>query len=287
MKSLCIPLASWILALSLALPSFAKAEISEKEADTIAFFEAAGARVTRNEEGHAVRLFSQGNPPHSTEDLQRIGSLPELEQLALNNPVAEDGEWEFLRKLPKLRQLTIWHCKTISSLAPFSGLSIESLTVGGSMGLRDRNREEPQRYRDVILTLTDLPNLRSANLYHSPLLPGDEHIAHLVEHFPRLEDLRIDVNAPRGSETTITPEGLRILGKLPLVVLSLENIDDFTVEHIEALATIDSLEALLIDCRKNPFDTAPLEAAMREARPEVQIVVAGEGAKGPPRRIRD
>lgn len=270
----------------LLVPLFSRAELPTTEGDIIAHFEKAGARITKNEAGEAVRFFSGGKPPHSVEELQLLGKLKQLEQIALNNPVAGNDEWQFLSELPNLKTLTIWHCKTISSLEPFSGLAIESLTVGGSMGLRDLNRENPEKHRDTVLTLHDLPNLRAVNLYHSPLLPGDEHIAHLVRSFPKLEDIKIDVNAPREFETTISPEGLKRLAELPVKVISLENIGTFTPAHIEVVAGIPTLEALLIDCRKNPIDLAPLVAAAQKANPDLEIVVADENASGPPRRSR-
>jgi hypothetical protein len=272
--------------LSLFLFGVCQAELHADEAEVIALFEKAGARITKDEDGHAVKLFSGGNPPHSVEDLQRIGALKHLEQLALNGPMAGNEHWGFLHELPALKVLTIWHCKTISSLAPFSGLPIESLTVGGSMGLRDLNRETPGKYRDVVLTLKDLPHLKSVNLYHSPLVPGDEHLWHLVTEFPHLEEVKVDVNAPSGMETTMTPAGLKALEQIPVKVLSLENIHSFTAGHMSAIAEVESLEAVLIDCRKKPFDTAPLVTKLKEQRPELEVVVAEEGAKGPPRRAK-
>jgi hypothetical protein len=216
-----------------------------QEADVIALFKQAGARVTVDSAGHATKLFSGGKPAHSVADLRRIGELKHLEQLAMNAPAAGDDEWGFLKALPKLQQLTIWHCKTISSLAPFSGLPIEGLTVGGSMGIRDLNKGDLQRQRDAILSLHDLPNLKRLNLYHSPTAPDDVHLAHMAKQFPRLEDLKLDFSAPRGSVTKITPEGLRVLKALPLKVLSLEHVHALTPEHMRAIAEIPPLEAVL------------------------------------------
>ena len=161
---------------------------ADDENTVIERFEEAGARITKNAEGHAVKLFSGGRPPHSLADLQSLGALSHLEEIALNAPVAGDEEWEFLHDLEHLKKLTIWHCKAIHSLKPFSGLPIESLTVGGSMGLRDLNKDTPENNLNAVLTLTDLPSLKSINLYHTPLLPHDEHFAHLISEFPRQED---------------------------------------------------------------------------------------------------
>lgn len=253
------------------------------EASAIALFEESGARLTRNEEGQVTKLFSGGKPPHSVGDLQRISDFEKLEELALNAPAAGDGDWGFLHDLPNLRKLTIWHGKHFSSLEPFSGLGIEALTVGGCMGIRDLNKDRPERQRDVILTLTNLPNLTFLNLYHSPLAPRDEHLAHIVENFPKLTELRLDFNAPRGFQKATTAAGLTKLQSLPLRILSLENIDAFTPGHMKAVAGIETLEHLLIDARKNPFDTGPLVTVVREVRPDLDIQVAGAEAKGPPR----
>ena len=154
------------------------------------------------------------------------------------------------------------------------------------MGLRDLNKETPELQRDAVLSLSGLPNLTYVNLYHSPTVSTDSHLEHLVAEFPKLEEMKFDVAAPRGFETEITPGGLALLQKLPITVLSIENSSMFGKEHIAALAGIETLEALLLDCRKKPFDTSILEAEMKRLRPEVEIAVAGEGATGPPRRSR-
>ncbi|MEC5126823.1 hypothetical protein VSU19_08685 [Verrucomicrobiales bacterium BCK34] len=260
--------------------------IADDESTVIAHFEKAGARITKNPGGHAIKLMSGGRPPHSLAELQNLEALTHLEELALNDPVGGDNDWEFLRNLPHLRKLTIWHCKTIQSLKPFSGLKIESLTVGGSMGLRDLNKENPEAHLNAVLTLTDLPNLKSVNLYHTPLLPHDEHLAHLASEFPKLEEVKIDCTAPRGFEISITPAGLAELGKLPLKLLSIENVSFFTGEHVRAIAGIKTLEVLLIDSRRVPFDTTELETVLAKSRPDIEIQIAREGAKGPPTRSR-
>lgn len=264
-------------------PGFAPAAPTPEEEATIAQFEAAGARVSRDREGHAIKLFSGGKPQHSVEDLQKIGTLKHLEELALNAPAAGDSDWGFLHDLPNLRRLTIWHGHEFSSLRQFCDLPIQALTVGGCMGIRDLNKDQPEKQRDSILTLTGLPSLTFLNLYHSPLAPEDAHLEHIVKNFPLLEELRLDFNAPRGFQTATTPEGLAKLQNLPLKILSLENINAFTPGHMNAIAGIETLESLLIDTRKAPFDTTQLVNAVRSFRPELDIQVAGEGASGPPR----
>ncbi|MEM7699369.1 MAG: hypothetical protein AAF236_13310 [Verrucomicrobiota bacterium] len=274
------------LILAFLLPGLLRAEIPPDEAEAIAMFEAAGARVTRNEAGHAVKLFWSVEEGFSVADFQRIGELAKLTELRLNTPPAGDDEWDFLDDLPDLKVLTIWHAKAIRSLAPFSGLPIESLTVGGSMGLRDRNREMPEQFLDAVLTLDSLPNLTSANLYHSPLVCRDAHLEHLVTWFPNLVDVKIDVEAPRGFETEITPEGLAGLQALPVKVLSIENASSFSQAHVAAIAGIQTLEALLLDYRRRDFEAGPLVGEMKKLRPEVEVVVAEKGAKDPPRRAK-
>lgn len=272
-----------VSSVALAAASVCFSAPSPEEQAAIEMFEEAGARLTLDNKGHVIKLFSGGNPPHSVEALQQIAAMENLEELALNSPAAGNDDWGFLQELKQLRKLTIWHGKYFSGLEPFSDLPIESLTVGGCMGLRDLNKDEPEKQRDAVLTLSRLPKLKSLTLYHSPLAPADVHLAHIVENFPQLEDLRLDFNAPRGFETTTTPAGLADLNRLPLKVLSLENVNTFTPEHMSAVAGIETLESLLIDARKNPFDTAPLVSAVVSIRPGLDIQVAGADAKGPPR----
>lgn len=267
--------------LAFAADAFAQSFPTD-EAGAIKYLSAKGIDIKTDDAGHAVRLMSSGKQKMGAEDYQIIGLLTYLEQMGINAaPLAED-EWGFLKKLPKLKSLSIWHGKGFATLEPFSGLPVESLTIGGCMGLRDLNKGKPDRLRNAVTTLHDLPNLKRGNWYHSPLAPDDSHLAHIVKNFPTLEDLRLDFAAPRGSETSITPEGLASLQKLPLKVLNIENASSFTKKHLEAIAGIKTLRALLVDARKKP---GPVEAidALRELRPDVDVVIAGPDAKGPPR----
>lgn len=264
----------------------AQAELPSNAAETIAHFEKLGLRLSKDQDGNVIKLFSGGKPQLSTEELQLIRHLKSVEQIALNAPIANDDEWEFLKELPKLQSLTIWHCKTFRTLKPFSGLQISSLTIGGCMGLRNLNQETPDKNFDAVLTLTNLPNLTKLNLYHSPKTPHDAHLIHLAKQFPKLEDLKLDFQATRGFETSITAEGLASLRSLPLKVLTLENVHTFTPDHMPAIAGISSLEALLLDARRGPDDVTPLVEAMAKLRPELEVQVAAEGASGPPRRSR-
>lgn len=270
-----------------ALDAAPPAELPTDEPAIIALFEAAGSRITTDADGRATKIFSSGSPPHTTEELQLLGKLTQLREIALNAPEAGDDDWAFLHDLKNLRRLTIWHCHSITSLAPFCDLPIEALTVGGCMGIRDLNRGHPERQRDAVLSLKNLPNLTYLNLYHSPLLPDDAHIAHIATQFPKLVEIKTDFAAPRRSKTNITPEGLAKLQALPIKVLHLENIQSLTPAHMHALGGIRTLEALLIDNRRNSFDATPLVAALKSVRPDLEINVAGEGAKDPPRRSRD
>jgi hypothetical protein len=251
------------------------------EATAIAALTAKGFDITKDASGHATRLMLKSGKDLTPGDYAPIAQLTSLEQIGINGSALADGEWGFLKSLPKLKQLSIWHCAGFGSLEPFSGLPVESLTIGGCMGLRDKNQDSPEALRHAIKTLHDLPNLKRGNWYHSPLAPDDSHLAHIAQQFPKLEDLRLDFAAPRGSQTSITPEGLAALQKLPLHTLSLENAHSFTAEHFKAVAAIPTLKTLLVDARKQAVATDAI-AAFRQARPEVQVVVAEPGAKGPP-----
>ncbi|MEQ8791903.1 MAG: hypothetical protein RIC55_36940 [Pirellulaceae bacterium] len=252
------------------------------EAGAIEYLSAKGVSITKDADGHAVRLMSAGKPAMTADEYRLIGLLTHLEQMGLNAAPLNDEQWGFLKSLPKLKTLSIWHGAKFATLEPFSGLPVESLTIGGCMGLRDLNKDDAKKLRHAVTTLHELPKLKRANLYHSPLAPDDTHLAHLAEQFPTLEDLRLDFSAPRGSETTISPKGLETLQKLPLAVLNLENAQTFTADHFAAIAGIKRLEALLIDARRSPAPTAGL-AAFKKLRPDVQVVVAEPGDTGPPR----
>lgn len=256
-------------------------DIPTDEAGAIAYLKAKGVAITQNAEGHAVRLMSSGKPALTSDEYQLIGLLTQLEQVGLNAAPLTDSEWGFLKALPNLKTLAIWHGSGIASLKPFSGLPVESLTIGGCMGLRDRNKDQPEQLRHAIKTLRDLPKLKKVNLYHSPLAPDDSHLAHIASEFPTLVDLRLDFAAPRGSETTITPAGLAHLQRLPLTVLNMENAQSFTPDHFKIIAKIPSLTALLIDARRSPAPTEGI-TLFRELRPDVEVVVAGPDDTGPP-----
>jgi hypothetical protein len=265
----------------LMLPFAAAGQLPSDEAGATAHLRSRQVQITTDAQGRAIRLMSTGKENLSAEEYALIGKLTALEQVGLNGAPLDDSEWGFLRSLPKLTTLSIWHGHGFATLKPFSGLGVESLTIGGCMGLRDKNRADPRKQRDVILTLTDLPRIKKGNWYHSPLTPDDAHLAHLAGSFPTLEDLKLDFAAPAGTRPGITPGGLAALQKLPLKVLSVENVDTFTAEHFQALARIKTLKTLLVDARRKAVDAGAL-AAFRAARPEVELVVADASSKGPP-----
>jgi len=152
------------------------------------------------------------------------------------------------------------------------------------VGLRDLNRANPEKLRNAVVTLHDLPRLKKLSLYHSPLTPDDAHVASLAKQFPTIEDLRLDFGPTAGKKTTITPAGLKPLQKLPLKVLLIEEIQTCTPEHFTELAGIKSSQALLVDTRKK---AAPMVAdcvdSFKKLRPEVEVVVSKPGDVGPPR----
>lgn len=246
--------------------------LSAGEKETVAFFTKQGGRLKLDADGHVERLTIYGKLDVTVAQFQDIGSIQSLQQLAVNVPPAGDGEWNFLRKLPHLKTLTIWHGHQFSSLSDFSDLPLESLTLGGCMGLRNLNKDNVARQRDAVLSLKGLPHLKKLSLYHSPLTPDDIHLAHIVKEFPKLEDLRVDFAAPRGTEMSITPAGLKKLHALPLTVLTIENAQTFTADHMTAIATIPSLKQLNIDAQKKPFPNA-LAAAARNTRAGLKVEV--------------
>ena len=146
--------------------------VPASESDTIQFFQDRGDRVTTDDDGHATKLFSGGKPELSVEDLQRIGDLVHLEELAINAPPANDTQWGFLKSLPKLRKLTIWHGHHFQNLTAFNGLPVESIAFGGCMGIRNLNKENPDAHRNAATTLTDLPNLKSLTPLSLATYPG-------------------------------------------------------------------------------------------------------------------
>ncbi|MFT6620394.1 MAG: hypothetical protein ACJASX_003303 [Limisphaerales bacterium] len=243
---------------------------AEAAEEATAFLTRKGIAIHKDRAGAPNRVMSAGKTPLSASDYQRIGELKTIESLGLNAATLKDSEWEFLKSLPKLKRLSIWHAKGISSLSGFSGLGVESLTVGGSMGLRDNNRARPERHLNAVLTLRDLPNLHRLSLYHTPLTPDDSHLAHIAKEFPKLNDLRLDFATPRGVELNISIAGLRKLHALPLVKLTVENIQAFTAAHMQTIAEIPTLKTLVIDARKRPVSKLLVDAA-RTARPGLKI----------------
>jgi hypothetical protein len=265
----------------LALAFTALSPLRADEAAAIAALTAKGVEISQSADGKATRLMVKDGKSLSATDFALIGQLTTLEQMGINGAALADSEWGFLKSLPNLKTLSIWHGHGFSTLEPFSGLPVESLTVGGCMGLRDQNRDDPEKLRHAIKTLHSLPNLKKGNWYHSPLTPDDSHLAHIAAQFPKLEDLRLDFAAPRGSQTSITPEGLSALHALPLHTLSLENAHSFTAEHFRAIAGIKTLQNLLIDARKQAVAEEAL-AAFRAARPDVTVAMSNPGDKTPP-----
>ena len=260
-----------------------QAALPTDESGVIAYLTDKGLKITKNPEGHAIIVYSRGasvptpGKPEvkgeallTAEEYQLVAKLPHLEETAFNLAPLRDTEWGFLQALPKLKRLSIWHGHKFATLEQFSGLPVESLTIGGCMGLRDLNRDNPKKQREAIMSLHDLPNLKRASWHHYPLIPDDSQLTHIVSHFPKLEDLSLDFTAPSGSQTTITPTGLALLQKLPLTALNIEGLGTLTPEHFKALAGIKTLKKLNLTAGKVPVPADGL-ALFKQARPDVNI----------------
>lgn len=255
--------------------------LPRNEQEIIQHFQKKGLRLKLDDAGHVIQIFSSGKPEMTVAEYQLMGKLQHLEQIALNAPPMGDDDWGFLKEMKNLKRLTIWHGKGFSTLKQFSDLKIEALTVGGCMGLRDLNRENPEKQLNAVKSLTGLKSVTYLNLYHSPLLPTDEHLEHVAKEFPKLERFKFDVKAPRGKETTITPAGIESLQKLPLKEISIENGEGFTTKHFAAIAGINALETLLIDARRSKVPAEGIEA-FKKLRPEVNVGIAKPGDERPP-----
>jgi hypothetical protein len=268
------------------LARIAAAEIvPNDEVGVVAYLSEKGVVIQSDQSGHATRLMSSGKTPLSAAEFQFIGRLKHLEQIGINAAPMADSEWGFLRSLPKLKSLSIWHGHYFATLEPFSKLPVESLTIGGCLGLRTLNESDPQKLRDVILTLHDLPNLKKLSLYHSPLAPDDSHLAHIAGHFGEIEDLRLDFASPRGMQTNISATGLAALQKLPLKSLTIENAHSFTEDHFHSIAGIKTLRSLLVDARKQAAPTEAL-AIFQRRRTDVEVIVSlpNDSARSQPKR---
>ena len=247
------------------------------EPETIEFFEQRGDRITTDDDGHAIKLFSGSRPELSVEDLQRIGELVHLEELAINAPPANDTQWGFLKSLPKLRKFTLWHGHHFQNLKAFNGLPVESITFGGCMGIRNLNKDNPDALRNAATTLFHLPKLKSLTLYHSPLTPDDSHLAHIVKHFPGLTELRVDFAAPRGQEINITAEGIAQLTELKLSYLGIENGHNLSPATFSAIAKISTLKRLHIyPARGDAYEPSmrsygKLVETLKESLPDLEV----------------
>jgi len=177
----------------------------------LAYLTGKGLTITKNADGHAVTLKSSGQQPMTAEEYALIGKLTQLEDINFNAAPLGDGEWGFLKALPKLKSLAIGHSVKLSTMEPFSGLPLESILVGGCVGLRDLNRSDKGKLRNAVTTQYSLQNLKSLTLYHSPVVLDDAHLAHIATQFPLLESLRIDFAPLAGLQPGITPAGLAVL----------------------------------------------------------------------------
>lgn len=243
------------------------------EANVIEFFKARGDSVDVDDQGHAVRLMARGTPPLSVEQLQQIGELTHLTNVGINMSPANDSQWGFLAKLPKLKQLKIWHGHHFKSLDIFNGLPVEELTIGGCMGLSRLNQSD--KVQNVIMTLDKLPNVKKLVLYHSPLAPDDAHLEHIVKSFLGVTQLRVDFIAPGRAPSRITVKGLRSLSRLPLTHLTIENADTLSGEDLAVLASIKTLKHLEVFTAKGSKTSEDKYRALlmqfEKLRPEIKV----------------
>jgi hypothetical protein len=270
------------LALTSLMPAL-QAELPTEAAAIEKYLSQRGCNLSRDSSGHPIKLVSQGKPPLLPEEYQLIGQLTSLEEIGLNAAPLADDQWGFLRQLPKLRRLMVWHGHQFASLEAFSNLPLEELTIGGCLGLREKNRQQPDRLRDAVMTLHDLPHLRRLVLYHSPLTVDDQHLAAIAQRFPKLDELRLDFAAPPGQASSVTAAGLANLQPLPLARLHLENVGYFTTDHYQALVKLSGLKQLILDGRKQPVTNERLQG-LRQARPDLEIQVVAADQPLPAKR---
>ncbi|MCP4506982.1 MAG: hypothetical protein GY826_11395 [Fuerstiella sp.] len=241
----------------------------------IEFFRARGDSVAVDDQGHAVRLMARGTPPLSVQQLQQIGDLTHLTSVGINMSPANDSQWGFLARLPKLKQLRIWHGHHFRALDVFNGLAVEELTVGGCMGLYRLNTSDPDKTQNIITTLDNLPNVRKLVLYHSPVAPDDAHLEHLVKSFPGVTQLRVDFVAPGRVPGRITRKGLRSLSRLPLTHLTIENADTLSAEDLAVLSTINTLKHLQVFTARGSTTSEGRYRALlvqfQKLRPEIKV----------------
>ena len=264
-----------ILLISAGIVCLSECPLRADEANVIEFFKARGDSVAVDDQGHAVRLMARGTPPLSVHQLQQIGELTHLTNVGINMSPADDSQWGFLAKLPKLKQLKIWHGHHFRSLDIFNGLAVEELTVGGCMGLYRLNKSEPDKAQNVITTLDKLPNVKKLVLYHSPVAPDDAHLEHLVNSFPGVTQLRVDFIAPGRGPSRITGKGLRCLSRLPLTHLTIENADTLSGEDLAVLATLNTLKRLEVFTAKGSKTSEGKYRALlvqfEKLRPEIKV----------------
>ena len=143
------------------------------------------------------------------------------------------------------------------------------------MGLYRLNKSEPDKAQNVIMTLDKLPNVKKLVLYHSPVAPDDAHLEHLVDSFPRLAQLRVDLVAPGRGPSRITRKGLRCLSRLPLAHLTIENADTLSGEELAVLASIKTLKYLEVFTAKGSKTSEDKYRALlvqfEELRPEITV----------------
>ena len=211
--------------------------------------------------------------------VKRVETVAEVEhEVQRTNDEMDESNWQHaLLNTTSSRTTTVTTYKRDRERANFQR--------DGCMGLRDLNRDNPKKQRDAITALHDLPNLKRASWYHSPLMPDDSHLTYIVSHFPKLEDLGLDFTAPSGSQTTVTPAGLTLLQKLPLTALNIEGSGTLTPDHFKALAGIKTLKKLTLGAGKLPIPADGL-AAFKQARPDVDVLAGPASATAviPPKK---
>ena len=127
--------------------------LPQDESEAIAYLSKKGVAITKDADGHAIRLMSSGKPAMTAEEYQLIGLFKHLEQASLNAAPLNGQEWGFLQKLPNLKRLSIWHGSQFATLEPFNQLPVESLTIGGCTGRRDLKKPNPAQLLDAAKTL--------------------------------------------------------------------------------------------------------------------------------------
>lgn len=204
--------------------------VQPDDRDAVAALEAAGCRLTKNENGVVTEIAVSSDSPF-TDVMPSLAGVPNITVARFGGPGMTDEAMVHLKQLEQLKRLDLTDCPKIgdATLDVVAGIPTLDVLILRRTGITD----------DGLQAVTALPKLRAIDLRNTNI--SDAGVAHL-SGMTSLIDVQLE-------KSKVTDDGVSALVELPLKSLNL-NYTAVTDEAMPAIGRITTLEQLQLDAAR-------------------------------------